>query len=879
MKRYAFLVLMAILTTCVYAQSSMTDSQVMDFVVKEHQKGTSQQQIVTKLMQNGVDISQIRRVRNMYERMQKGTGLGTTSTETGTTNDRSRKNNSEYDKGKTKKEISDETRQYYSDESELADKYSNMRVRRYSDDDENSYDEYDEEFLEMQDEMDDWMPGDTAAMYEQLLKQVKKEKKRKKVFGRDIFNKKDMTFEPAMNIATPNNYVLGPGDAVYVDVYGASQKSYEGTVSPDGYINIEGFGPVQVSGLTVAKANARVRSQLGKRYSSSQIKLTLGQTRSIMVNVMGEVKKPGTYTLSAFATVFHALYMAGGVNDLGTMRNIKVYRAGRLISTVDIYDYILNGKMTGNVKLTDNDVIVVGAYDCLVNITGKVKRPMFYEMKKNESVGTLVRYAGGFSGDAYTKSVRVMRKNGRQYSIYNVNEFDMSSFRIADDDSVSVDSVIPRFENMVEIKGAVFRPGMYQVGNDINSVRTLIEAAEGVTEFAFTPHAVMHRMKADRKLEVISVDVAGIMTGKVADIPLQNEDVLFIPTKQDVQEEQTIRIYGEVQYPGIYKYAENETLEDFILQAGGLKDNASTIRVDVSRRIVNPKAETTDSIIARNFSFALKDGFVIDGEQAFLLEPFDEVYVRKSPGYNKQQNVTVEGEVLFAGIYTLSKRNARLSDLIKAAGGPNDLAYIEGARLERKTNDAERMRMEEAQKMASEQQLKNMMEMATASSNASALSQITQKNEDVQKDKYKVPESYSVGIYLDRALANPGGDEDIILREGDRLIVPQYNGTVKINGAVMHANTVGYIEGKSVKYYIEQAGGFSRDARKRDTYILYMNGTGAKVGHGVKVLPGCEIMVPAKAQSKMTMAEKMAMGSGITSIATMIATLANVLND
>lgn len=872
MKRVFLLILTIVCTISIHAQSGMTDSQVMDFVVKEQKRGTSQQQIVTKLMQNGVDISQIRRVRNMYERMKTGSGSATGSADA--SSDRTRRNNTEYDQRKSKSEIANETRQYAAGEQMTAGMYSTNRIQGQNSRG-NTYDEYDENFLAMQDEINDWMPQDTATMYKQLIERLSRDKK--KVFGRDIFNKRNLSFEPNMNIATPKNYVLGPGDAVYIDVYGASQKSFECTVSPDGYINVEGFGPIQVSGLTSAQANSRVRSQLGQRYSSSQIKLTVGQTRTISISVMGEVNVPGTYTLSAFATVFHALYMAGGINSLGTMRNIKVFRNGRLISTVDIYDYILNGKMTGNVRLTDNDVIVVGAYDCLVNITGKVKRPMFYEMKKNESLGTLLRYAGGFAGDAYTKSVRVNRKNGRQYSIYNVNEFDMSSFRLADDDSVSVDSVIARYENMVEVKGAVFRPGMYQVGDGINSVRTLVDAAEGVTEYAFTPHAIIHRMKADRSLEVISVDLESIMTGKAADIPLQNEDVLFVPTKQDVQEEQTLTIYGEVQYPGTYKFAENETLEDFILQAGGLKETASTVRVDVSRRIINPKAESTDSIIAKNYSFALKDGFVVDGEQGFVLLPFDEVYVRRSPGTYRQQNVSIEGEVLFAGTYTIPKRNARLSDLVKAAGGANDIAYIKGARLIRKANEAERTRMEQVLKMAREQQQKNLMQIASSSNNSAALTQLAQENKDKDLEKFNITGFYPIGIYLDKAMKNPGGEDDIILREGDRLIIPQYNGTVKINGAVMHANTVGYVKGRKVGYYVDQAGGFSRDAKKRDTYIIYMNGTIARVSHDAKVEPGCEIFVPSKAMTKMTMAEKLAMGSGFASIATMIATIGNLL--
>lgn len=843
-----------LLPTVAAAQSSMTDEQILKFVMKENANGTSQAQIVTKLMQKGVNIDQIRRVKDKYERQAKNKGLGTVTQKDDEESDgRQRKNNS---KKKSSSNDDEESPQY---------RLKDTREKKKNRNEEVVYDETNEDWLMMQDELNTFIP-DTTAMLEKLLA----EKRKKKVFGRDIFNNKELTFEPNMNIATPQNYILGPGDAVYIDIYGASQKTIESTISPDGEVTIEGFGPVQVSGLTVAQANARLRSTLGARYSSSKIKLTVGQTRSIMINVMGEVKNPGTYTLPAFATVFHALYMAGGTNDIGTLRNIKVYRNNRLVSVVDIYDYILNGKLTGNVRLADNDVIAVGPYDCLVNITGKVKRPMFYEMKRNESVGTLLKYAGGFTGDAYKKSVRIVRKTGREYSVYNVDEFDMSAFQLADEDSVSVDSILPRFSNMVEIKGAVFRPGMYQVGGDINSVRTLIEHADGLREEAFTARAVMHRMKKDRTLEVVPVDVEGILDGTVPDIPIQNNDVLFIPTKQEMMEEQTITIHGEVQYPGIYKYADNETLEDFVLQAGGLKQTASTVKVDVSRRIVNPKALTTDSVIARTYTFALKDGFVIDGTPGFKLMPFDEVYVRKSPGYYKQQNVVVEGEVMFSGTYTLSKKNQRLSDLIKSAGGVNDRGYIAGARLERKVNDSERARMEAVLKKAKEEA--EQMEIEAAKENK----KLDLKDSEKIK-KFEVPEYYSVGIELDKALENPGCDADIVLREGDKIIVPQYNGTVKINGAVMYPNTVGFQKGKKAKYYINQAGGFSQKAKKSQTYIVYMNGTIAKVSQNAKPKPGCEIVVPEKEINKMTIAEKMTIGTSVASIATMIATLANIL--
>lgn len=865
MKKYIVLVLLMIFSigSASAQTSSMTDDQVMRLVVKEHERGTSNAQIVTKLMQQGVDISQIRRVRNKYERQMKQGGVAGVSEEVASKDaTRLRTNN-----GKTRED-------YGKGIDEKAENYSNYRVKAKKDKDyKHTYDEDDEEFMDFQDEMDGLIP-DTAMMIKRLL--AEREMKRKKVFGRDIFNNKELSFEPNMNIATPQNYRLGPGDAVIIDIYGASQKTIQSTVSPDGEVTIEGYGPVNVSGLTVAQANARLRSTLGSRYRSSRIKLTVGQTKTIMVNVMGEVKAPGTYTLSAFATVFHALYMAGGTNDLGTLRNIKVYRNNRLVTVVDIYDYILNGKLTGNVRLTDNDVIVVGPYDCLVTITGKVKRPMIYEMKKNESVNSLLKYSGGFTGDAYKKSVRVNRKTGRERSVYNVEEFDFSSFRIDDGDSVSVDSILPRYANTVEVKGAVFRPGMYNIGDQINSVRTLVEHAEGLTEDAFTARAVMHRMKSDRNLEVISVDIAGILAGTSPDIPLKENDVLFIPTRQDKMTERTITIRGEVQYPGTYLYADHETIEDFVLQAGGLTDKASTINVLVSRRVNDTKATKPDSIIAKTYTLSLKDGFVIDGKPGFELMPYDEVSIRKSPAYTEQQNVEIEGEVLFGGTYTLSRRNSRLSDLFHKAGGGTDQAYIKGARLMRKANEAEKARMEAVLKMQREQQQKNLLQLAASSNNASAITQTAKDAKDADLQKFNVPDEYPVGIDLAEALKHPGSDADMILREGDRLIVPQYNSTVKINGAVMYANTVAYEKGKSISRYIDEAGGFASDANKSKAYIIYMNGKVAKVGHGAKVQPGCEIVIPAKMKRKMTAAEMMSMGSSMSSIAAMIATIANL---
>ena len=859
MKKFIiFSLMLFMVSSMAMAQSSsMTDDQVMSFVVKEHNSGTSNSQIVTKLMQRGVDISQIRRVRARYEREAKQGGLENASGKASATPSRLRANN-----GKTREDYAKNTNPSTSTPNATHQDVTNRSNYRVSAESTDNSDK--DEYMAIQNEMSSMYPD------------IEPQKKSSKVFGRDIFNNKSLTFEPNMNIATPQNYRLGPGDAVIIDIYGASQKTIQDTVSPDGTVTIEGYGPVSISGLTVSQANARLRGTVGSRYSSSKIRLTVGQTKTIMVNVMGEVKAPGTYTLSAFATVFHALYMAGGINDLGTLRNIKVYRNNRLVTVVDIYDYILNGKLTGNVRLADNDVIVVGPYDCLVNITGKVKRPMFYEMKKNESINSLLKYAGSFTGDAYKKSVRVNRKTGREYSVYNVEEFDFASFRIADGDSVTVEPILNRYANTVEVRGAVFRPGMYNLGEQVNSVRSLIEHAEGLTEDAFKARAVMHRMKTDRSLEVVSVDVEGIMSGKAADIPLKENDVLFIPTRQDKMNERTITIRGEVLFPGTYKYADNETIEDFVLQAGGLTDKASVVNVNVSRRVSDTKALRPDSLIAQTYTLSLKDGFVIDGTPGFILMPFDEVFIRKSPGYTEQQNVSIEGEVLFAGDYTLTKRNARLSDLFKKAGGSTKEAYLKGARLIRKANDTEKARMEAVLKMQREQQQKNLLQLAASSNSGSNLQQVAESAKNADLEKFNVPDEYPVGIDLSEAIKHPGSDEDLVLREGDRLVVPQYNGTVKINGAVMYANTVGYEKGKRASYYIDQAGGFASDAVKNKAYIIYMNGKVAKVSHGAKVQPGCEIVVPAKLKRKMSVAETMSLGTSMSSIAAMIATIANL---
>lgn len=795
----------------------MSDIQVMQYVQRESKNGASQSQIATKLMQKGVTMQQLQRVRSQYEKM-NGTSAVRSS-------------------GSTTDQLTADSRMRESNGAVRVDAEGNeLYVQKVG-----TSTDADGETTSIENRQKIYIPDSVNTI------------NGKRVFGRDIFNNKALSFEPNMNIATPTSYIVGPGDKVFVDVYGGSQKSEQMEVGPDGSIVVTGYGPIHIAGLSVSAANAKIKQTLGKRYSSSKIRMTLGQTRTIMVNVMGEVMAPGTYTLSAFASVFHALYMAGGVNSLGTLRDIKVFRGGRQIASVDIYDYILNGKLSGNIRLAENDVIMVGPYQNIVDVAGNVKRPMAYEMKKNESIATLLKYAGGFTGDAYKKAVRVNRTAGEQYSVYNVNEFDMSSFRLQDGDSVTVSGNLRRYENMVEIAGAVFRPGQYSLGGNVTTVKSLIEQADGLTEDAFAGRGVLHRMKEDRTRRVISLDIQGILNGTVADVPLENEDVLTIASKQEKTNERTITIFGEVMFPATYEYADDESIEDLIIQAGGLTDAASTVKVDVSRRMIDPKATEDSREVAQTFSFTLKDGLVVDGSKDFVLQPYDEVYVRKSPGYMPQRNVTVEGEVLFAGTYPLAHKNQRLSEVVKAAGGVTKEAYIRGARIERPMNADEKFR------------LNRILQLAKVQSGAGF---------DVNKvDQDSV---YYVAIELDKALANPGSDDDVVLREGDRIIVPEFSGTVKIDGNVMYPNTASYSSGKSYKWYVKnQAGGFGMGAKKSRAFILYQNGA-VKKASGAKIEPGCEIFVPSKTRSAN---DKISMIANLgTSLATMVTMLATVTN-
>lgn len=782
------------------AQSSMTDQQVLEYVKQGMSEGKDQRQMATELARRGVTREQAERVKKLYEQEQ---GVSTSKMSGTEQND--------------------------------------LRLRQT-----------------VQEE-------NTANMFDGISQlDSLKLSEVNKVFGRNIFNTRNLTFEPSVNLATPPNYRLGPGDEVIIDIWGTSQNTIRQQISPDGTINIEKIGPVNLSGMTVSEANEYLKRVLGKTYSgldaldgTLEIRLTLGNARTIQINVMGEVIQPGTYALSSFSTVFHALYRAGGVNEIGSLRNVQVTRNGKTVAKVDVYDFIMKGKTQDDIRLQEGDVIIVPAYEALVQISGNVKRPMKFEMKKNETLATLINYAGGFSADAYTRSLRVVRQNGEEYEINTVKEIDYSTYPMRNGDVVTAEAILNRFTNKLEVRGAVYRPGIYQLNGEINTVRALVNEAKGLMGDAFTNRAVLQREREDLTTEIISVDVRSIMAGTSPDIPLQKNDILYIPSIHDLEDRGDVAIFGEVAKPDSYSYSDNMTLEDLIIRAGGLRESASTVRVDVSRRIKDPKSTHSTDSIGQMFTFALKDGFVIDGEQGFTLQPYDQVFVRRSPGYQAQQNVQVTGEVIFGGTYAMTTTEERLSDLVKKAGGATPKAYLRGAKLIRVANDEEKKRMRDVINLMNRQFGEAMMDSLGI----------------------RVEDTFSVGIDLEKAMAQPGSEYDLVLREGDVLSVPKLNNTVKVNGAVMMPNTVGYLSDKNANYYLDQAGGYALNAKKSKKFVIYMNGQVARIkGRSKdKIEPGCEIIVPSKKNKRVNVGEILGYASSFGSLATMFATISNLI--
>ena len=776
----------------------MSDSQVLEYVKEGIRQGKEQKQLASELARKGVTKEQATRVKQLYERQNNVNASNATGTDV--------------NESRLREEMKENTSDMLEDHPSTQDLARNNQV-----------------------------------------------------FGRNIFNTRNLTFEPSVNIATPLNYRLGPGDEVIIDIWGASQNTIRQQISPDGTINIQKIGPVNLNGLTISEANDYLKKTLNKIYNglnntndpTSDIRLTLGSIRTIQINVMGEVVQPGTYSLSSFSTVFHALYRAGGVSDIGSLRNVQLVRNGKNIATIDVYQFIMKGNIQDDIRLQEGDVVIVPAYDVLVKIDGKVKRPMRFEMKKDENLSTLISYAGGFEADAYTRSLRVVRQNGQEYEVNTVKDLDYSVYKMRNGDVVTAEAILNRFTNKLEIRGAVYRPGIYQLNGKLNTVRELVNEAQGLTGDAFLNRAVLYRQREDLTTEVIPVDIKAIMDGTSQNIILAKNDILYIPSIHDLEDRGDVVIHGEVAKPDSYPYADNMTLEDLIIQAGGLREAASVVRVDVSRRIRNPHSTVDNDTIGRTYTFSLKEGFVVDGTPGFVLQPYDEVYVRRSPGYQAQQNVVVEGEILFGGSYAMTSREERLSDLINKAGGTTNYAYLRGAKLTRVATEGEKKRMGDVIRLMSRQLGEAMMDSLGV----------------------RVEDHFTVGIDLEKAIANPGSASDLVLREGDVVFIPKNTNTVTINGAVMVPNTVSYIKGENIDYYLNQAGGYSDNAKKSKKFIVYMNGQVTKVkGSGKKQIePGCEIIVPSKSKKRTNMGEILGYATSFSSLGMMIASIANLI--
>lgn len=814
------LVLMALIAVPMQAASNMSDRQVLEYVKKSMASGKTQKAILTELAARGVDRAQAERVKKLYQAEMEGKSEGSTN---------SSGVNRQRGKRLEKNEIKN---------GRLTSGGNN------GDDGELTAEDLDNE---------DFFNSPSAS--DSILYTAKDS-----VFGRDIFKNRELTFEPSLTLATPRNYKLGPGDEVIIDIYGANQATIKDVISSEGSITVDILGPIYLNGKTIDEANAFLRKKLSTIYagldsneeSQTDIVLSLGETRSITINVLGEVETPGTYTLSGFATAFHALYSAGGIKDPGSIRKIKVTRRGKTISTIDAYDFIMNGNSQSNIRLEDGDAVIVPAYSNLVKLDGQVKRPMYFEMKEGETMQNLLDYAGGFAKGAYTQNITVIRQGLTNYEVLSIENQDYGTFKIQEGDEVTVSKLQERYQNRISLRGAVTQPGLYQLSTKIYSVKTLIDRAGGLMPEAFTSRAVLHREKTDRTLEVVSVDLRGIMNGSTQDIILRNNDELFIPSINDMKEYETVSISGEVANPGMYPFADNTTLEDLVMMAGGLNAGASIARVDISRRITDLTGTEANNEISKMYTFSLKEGFVIDGTPGFILEPYDEVIVRSSPSYSTQKYVTVSGEANFTGNFALTERDERLSELVKKAGGITKFAYAEGARLVRQISDAERKQMEE------------VLSKAKLSGDSLALSGKELGNE------------YYVAINLDKAIAEPGSFYDIVLREGDRLEIPTYSNIVRVSGAVQSPNAITYRPKSNYKYYIEEAGGFARKALKRRAYVIHMNGHISKAKKG-KIQPGSEIVVPSKDSEGMGIQGILSIATTSASLATMIASIANII--
>ena len=795
-------ILLSLLMFCSLSALAMTDDQVIAYIKQQSAAGKTEQQIGKELLAKGVTPEQAERIKARFEAQQGSETAVTTQSVSSMNRERRHDSSNDVTVGKM--------------------------------------DEIDRE-------IDEGGDGIVSA---------------RQIYGHKVFNSRALTFEPSDNLATPQNYRLGPGDEVIIDIWGTSEDHLRQTISPEGSIMISQVGPVYLNGMTIADANRHVKGIFAKEYAGvtdaeTDVQVTLGQVRTIQVDIMGEVATPGTFRLSPFSSVFHALYRAGGINSIGSLRNIQVLRNGKKIAGVDIYDYLFDGKTAGNIRLQEGDVIIVPPYEQLVNIDGNVKRPMYYEIKPGETIQTVIDYAGGFTGDAYSGMVRLARQSATENELYNIDREEFASYRLKDGDILTVGTILDRYANRVELKGAVYRPGMFAINKELSTVGQLIKKADGLTDDAYADRVLLYREGPELQLEVLSLDLKAILNGTAPDVKLKRNDLLVISSIKEIQDRGQLSIQGHVARPGTYPFADNTTLEDLILQAGGLLDGASTARVDISRRIVNPSSTTPTEQLSENYSISVVGGLAQGEGQNFIMKPYDVVIVRRSPGYVPQEMVNIGGEVLFAGNYALEKRNERLSSIISRAGGLIEGAYTKGAYLTRKLTDEEYKMRQETLHLA--------------------MSNHDGHGDYISLSKIQVSDRYSVGIDLEKAIAYPGSTYDVIVQPGDVLFIPEQQSTVKIAGDVMFPNTVVFVPGKKLSYYIDQAGGYGQRAKKGKAFIVYMNGSVAKAKRNTPIEPGCQIIIPSKPEKMGTDWTKvLALATSFSSVATMAATITNI---
>ena len=696
-----------------------------------------------------------------------------------------------------------------------------------------------------------------------------------KIFGAELFANSDISFEPNLRMATPRNYVIGPDDELLVDLSGDNEANYKLKVNPEGIVRLQYVGPVAVGGLSIEQATAKIKTVMAGAYPAlksgrTNLAVNLGNIRSIKITLLGEVVKPGSYTLSSLSTVFNALNASGGPNTNGSFRRIQVIRGNKVVSTIDVYDFLLNGIQKNNIRLQDQDVINIPVYQSRVEMSGEVKRPALFEVMSTESLSDVLRFAGGFSNKAYTAQIKVLQNTNKERKISDVTAEQFDTYGPLNGDKYIVEAILDRFENRVEIAGAVFRPGQFELDKGL-TLKGLIEKSDGIREDAFLNRGYISRLNPDNSLSLISFDLDKILKGTEADLPLFREDKVTISSIFDLRDEYKVSIQGEVRAPGIFDYADNMRLEDVIQMAGGFKEGATPNRIEISRRIKNSDAMSASALTAEVFNVSVDPNLKIM-DTDFVLKPFDVVSIRSSEGYQVQKQVKLEGEVLYPGTYTIMQKNERISDLIKRAGGLTQTAYADGASLKRpgaeKTNPKDR------------NAINNLEEDDKKLLNLKRAQEVGTKDTTKAEVEQKLIQSDLVGIDLVQIIKKPNSRYDLIVEDGDVIRVPRQLQIVKVTGEVLNPNGIVFLPSKNFKQYINGAGGYTANAHRKGAYIKYANGSVESArkflffNNFPKVKPGAEILVPKRAERERMSAQSwIGLSTAVASMAAIIVSL------